>query len=102
MSTRQPKWTTRHPLRFAEWREQNGVDSAGEVIVFQPATGNLHLVTRDGGLVLKALGENALTADELAARLAASRSRHFTTTEMDRSFLIPFNNLELITRATHW
>jgi PqqD family protein of HPr-rel-A system len=102
MSNRAPTWTARHPLRFAEWQERDDTSSAGEVIVFQPATGNLHLVTREGAAVLKALRESALTADELATRLAAKRSQHLSTTEMDRSFLIPFNSLGLIERTNPW
>jgi len=86
----------RQPLSFFQHQDEN------EVVVYQPASGDLHLVTAMSAKILELLQETPLTSSEVLQRLVANKvstNQKVQSADLYRSHLRPFLKLGLIESA---
>ncbi|MFC1685128.1 HPr-rel-A system PqqD family peptide chaperone [Pseudomonadota bacterium] len=84
------------PLSFFQHQEEE------EVVVYQPASGDLHLVTAVSARILELLQETSLTSSELLQQMVPNKAglnQNEQSADLYRSHLRPFLKLGLIESA---
>ena len=101
MSNDTAQWKTSCPLKLTDWEDSSiasGMQS-GNVILYIPTTGDVHLITRAASKVLKALDGKIYSALELFDLVCLKGGVDLgvkSASELMEVYLYPFEGIDVI------
>ena len=85
-------------VMFCEWQKDIN-DDIGEVIIYLPSTGDVHLITKSAADILKILENQSLTIEEIISQLSGMDEYQegvVTNRDLLTGYLEPFYQLGIL------